>query len=256
MTTRLEALTREAHPVETQPAEPHRVATRGARAWDAWDAYLFDVDGTLLRSMDRVHVSSFAEAAEAILGRRITLGGVTLHGSTDTAILAEACLKSGVAEQELARNERTILARMTQIVESRRRELRFRRMPGVVEALSWLSERGALLGVATGNLERIGWTKIEECGLREWFSLGGFSDFFPVRAELVGNAAELARGRLCNASAVVCVVGDTPRDVEAARANGLGVIAVATGNFSFDELNALEPDICCSSLSALLGRAR
>jgi phosphoglycolate phosphatase len=33
--------------------------------------------------------------------------------------------------------------------------------------------------------------------------------------------------------ASICVVGDTPRDIEAARANFLSVIAVATGKYSF-----------------------
>jgi phosphoglycolate phosphatase-like HAD superfamily hydrolase len=47
-------------------------------------------------------------------------------------------------------------------------------------------------------------------------------------------------------------VGDTPRDIEAARANRLPVIAVATGNFSFDELHELEPEVCASSLADLL----
>jgi phosphoglycolate phosphatase len=53
-------------------------------------------------------------------------------------------------------------------------------------------------------------------------------------------------------NASICVVGDTPRDIEAARANGLRVIAVATGNYSFDELAALTPEVCASSLAALL----
>ena len=52
-------------------------------------------------------------------------------------------------------------------------------MPGVEEALGHLARKGALLGVATGNLEAIGWIKIEEAGLREWFRFGGFSDQFP-----------------------------------------------------------------------------
>ncbi len=56
-----------------------------------------------------------------------------------------------------------------------------------------MPNRGALLGVATGNLEMIGWIKIEAAGLREWFRFGGFSDHFPVRSELVGHAARKAR---------------------------------------------------------------
>jgi phosphoglycolate phosphatase-like HAD superfamily hydrolase len=48
------------------------------------------------------------------------------------------------------------------------------------------------------------------------------------------------------------VVGDTPRDIEAARANGLTAIAVATGKFSFDALLEIRPEVCASSLADLL----
>ena len=48
------------------------------------------------------------------------------------------------------------------------------------------------------------------------------------------------------------MVGDTPRDIEAARANFLSVIAVATGNYSFDELLQYQPEVCATSLADLL----
>jgi phosphoglycolate phosphatase-like HAD superfamily hydrolase len=144
-----------------------------------------------------------------------------------------------------------ILDAMSASVEQRRHELDPILMPGVKEALSHLSERGALLGVATGNLELIGWIKIEAAGLREWFRFGGFSDHFPLRSEMVGHAASKARA-LAGDAATVCVVGDTPRDIEAARANNLSVIALATGNFDFDALNTLRPDACANSLLDLM----
>jgi phosphoglycolate phosphatase-like HAD superfamily hydrolase len=128
-------------------------------------------------------------------------------------------------------------------------------MPGVKDALRHLAQKGALLGVATGNLETIGWIKIEEAGLRQWFRFGGFSDHFPVRAELIGNAARKAR-ELAGTDARICVVGDTPRDIEAARANQLPVIAVATGNYSFDNLLELRPEVCASSLADLLAHTQ
>jgi len=53
-------------------------------------------------------------------------------------------------------------------------------------------------------------------------------------------------------SASVCVVGDTPRDIEAAHANSLPVIAVATGNLSFDALVDLGPEVCATSLADLM----
>jgi len=52
--------------------------------------------------------------------------------------------------------------------------------------------------------------------------------------------------------ASICVVGDTPRDIEAARANALPVIAVATGRYSFDELLKLRPEVCATSLADLM----
>ena len=53
-----------------------------------------------------------------------------------------------------------------------------------------------------------------------------------------------------------CVVGDTPRDIEAARSNFLPVIAVATGRYSFDELRECQPEACVSSLADLLATTK
>ena len=57
---------------------------------------------------------------------------------------------------------------------------------------------------------------------------------------------------LAGANATVCVVGDTPRDVDAAHANSLPVVAVCTGHFSFDELMQHKPEVCTTSLADLL----
>ena len=223
--------------------------------WDGQDAYLFDIDGTLLRSRDGVHVDSFAASVQRILGFEITLHGIALAGSTDTAILSEACRQAGIPAAEVEKSLDAILESMCATVAERRGEMRVVTMPGVEEALRHLAARGALLGVATGNLEMIGWIKIEEAGLREWFRFGGFSDRFPVRAELIAQAAEKARA-LAGAGASVCVVGDTPRDIAAARANALPVIAVATGTAGFDELLAERPEVCATSLADLLAMTR
>jgi phosphoglycolate phosphatase len=228
-----------------------RIAIEPGFAWDGQDAYLFDIDGTLLRSRDRVHFESVANGVRRVTGFEVTLAGIALHGNTDTAILREACSRAGISAEALEPQIEAILDAMCASVKERRHELDPILMPGVQETLRHLSNRGALLGVATGNLEMIGWIKIEAAGLREWFRFGGFSDQFPVRSEMVGHAARKARA-LAGEKASVCVVGDTPRDIEAARANNLAVIAVATGKFDFDALYALEPDVCATSLADLI----
>ena len=221
--------------------------------WDAQDAYLFDIDGTLLRSRDRIHFNSFAESAREA-GFAISLDGVVLHGGTDTAILAEAFGLAGIERAIWEPHNAAMLEAMRRRIAERRGEMQLWMMPAVKEILAHLAGRGALLGVATGNLEAIGWTKIELVGLREWFRFGGFSDRYEVRADMVAEAVRQARELLpAKAEPTICVVGDTPRDIEAARANDLSVIAVATGNYSYEQLAALEPDVCVESFAALPG---
>ena len=228
-----------------------RIAIEPDFAWDGQDAYLFDIDGTLLRSRDRVHFDSFAAGVQRVTGFEITLGGILLHGNTDTAILREACRQAGIPAQVLEERVDAILEAMRNSVAERRHELDLALMPGVEDVLRHLAQKSALLGVATGNLEAIGWIKIEKAGLREWFRFGGFSDHFPIRGELIAHAAWKAR-EMAGRDATVCVVGDTPRDIEAAHSNFLPVIAVATGRSSFDELLEAKPEACVSSLADLL----
>jgi phosphoglycolate phosphatase-like HAD superfamily hydrolase len=232
-----------------------RVAIEPGFAWDAQDAYLFDIDGTLLRSRDRVHVDAFVCSIQRVTGFEVTLAGILLHGNTDTAILREACHQAGIPAEVLEARTEAILEAMRLAVAERRHEMDLVRMPGVEKVLDHLARKGALLGVATGNLETIGWIKIEEAGLREWFRFGGFSDHFSIRSELIGQAALKAR-ELAGRGASICVVGDTPRDIEAARANFLSVIAVATGKYSFDELLSHQPEVCATSLADLLAHTR
>ncbi len=233
------------------PTAEARVHIEPGFAWDGQDAYLFDIDGTLLRNRDHIHRDSFAAGVLEVTGFDIEPALYLTPGGTDPAILRDACEKAGVPREAVESQWDAILEAICRACEERRREMEIRIMPGVREALAHLARKGALLGVATGNLEAIGWIKIEEAGLREWFRFGGFSDQFPNRAELIGDAAGKAR-ELAGAYARVCVVGDTPNDILAARANSLPVIAVATGRFSFDALLALQPEVCASSLADLL----
>ncbi len=235
----------------TEQNNEARTAITTGFAWDAQDAYLFDIDGTLLRSRDRVHMDSLPSSVRDVIGIEVSLEGVSLAGNTDTSILREACALAGIPAEVLEPQMAAILKSMCQNVADRRHELRPILMPGVEKTLEYLADRGATLGVATGNLEMIGWIKVERAGIREWFRFGGFSDRFPVRSELVGNAAAKAR-ELTNERATVCVVGDTPRDIDAAHANGLPVIAVATGHFTFDELLEHRPEVCTTTLADLL----
>jgi phosphoglycolate phosphatase-like HAD superfamily hydrolase len=242
-------------PAYTEPllidTEKRAVLSHPDLQWDAFDAYLFDIDGTLLRAQGGVHNDAFPESVRQVMAKEISLDRVLLHGNTDTRILAQAFENAGIERSVWEPYKDSIHERMWTIVDERRKQIEIIVMPGVRASLDHLQKKRRTLGVATGNLELIGWLKVELAGLRDYFNFGGFSDKFEDRGALIGAAAVAARQH-SGESSTVCVVGDTPADIAAARSNGLPVIAVSTGSYSLDELLEHKPDIGTTSMLALL----
>ena len=243
----------------SESAEGRVYLSEGFR-WDEQRAYLFDIDGTLLRHRDRIHFDAFYASVRSVLGRELALDGVRLSGNTDPGILRDAFQLANVEDSGWRDRREDVLKAMCDHVEAHRGELLPIVMPGVEAVLMHLERRGALLGLGTGNLEKIGWLKVENAGLRSWFTFGGFSDRFEDRADMIAHGVEQAKAILRTSEAqdqagtaeTVCVVGDTPWDIDAARVNGLPTIAVATGRYSFDELMEHKPEACTTTLAALL----
>lgn len=219
------------------------------RAWDGYDAYLFDIDGTLLHCKDAVHYFAFCDVLTRAAGRPVNLDGIPVQGKIDPGILRDAFEHAGVPEQQWRPQLKSLLQGMGDHVEAHAAEFDVEVLPGVRETLTHLQGRGKLLGVGTGNLERIGWAKLNHCGLRGFFSLGGFSDRYEVRGDMIAGAVDQARVVLNNPDATVLVLGDTPGDIAAARFAGVDVIAIATGIFTAEQLGAA--DLVVSSMLEL-----
>jgi len=220
------------------------------RGWDGYDAYLFDIDGTLLHCTDPVHYFAFCEALTALAGRPLNLDGVVAHGNTDVGILRDALALAGVPDAAWRPHLGEVQGAMCRFVGERKGELCVTVLPSVLEVLRRLRARGAVLGVATGNLEGIGRLKLERCGLLDQFAFGGYSDAYEYRRDVFAGAAAKAK-HLAGADAAICVVGDTPEDMRSARSNDLDVIAVATGIYTADELMSERPDWCLQSFADL-----
>jgi phosphoglycolate phosphatase len=209
------------------------------------DAYVFDIDGTLLVTKDLVHWNALHQAMMEAYGVDSSIEGIPYHGKTDLSILRAALARDGIADSEFEAKLPAALAVVCREVEANHRQLAPKVCPGIVQLLESLKASGKLLGVASGNLETVGWHKIEAAGLRHFFTFGCFSDRHESRAEIFRNAIEFVTTHL-SATARACFVGDTPSDVEAARQVGAQILAVASGTFSFEELRACSPDLCVS----------
>ncbi len=221
------------------------------QALPAADAYVFDIDGTLLVTGDLVHWNALHQAMLEAYGVDATIAGIPYHGMTDLSILRATLARAGINDGEFEAALPQALAVVCREVEANRAELRPEICPAMPQLLDHLRARGHLLGVASGNLETVGWHKIDAAGLRESFSFGFFSDHCETRAGIFQNAMDHVRQKL-GPQARTCFVGDTPADVLAAKETGAHVMAVATGIFTFDQLNACSPDVCVSHCGELL----
>lgn len=219
--------------------------------WDSADGYLFDIDGTLLNSRDGVHYHAFHHAVRDVFGVNSSIDGVPVHGNTDIGILRAVLQRGGISEDVIAERLPLALQHMCEEVRQNAAEIRVELCPSITDLLRRLQAAGKLLGIVSGNLEPIGWAKLSAAGLREYFSFGSFSDRHEKRADIFRHGIAEARRRL-GPAAPVYVVGDTPRDIEAAREVGIPVIAVATGVFTRDDLLTLQPDVCVSCCTDLL----
>jgi phosphoglycolate phosphatase len=192
------------------------------------------------------------DAAERVTGHATTTDGVPVQGMLDRDILT-AMLANAGASPALIRRAMPAMVAMAQKLYARScPDLRRKVCPGARMLLYKLSRRGIPTGLVTGNLTRIGWTKMERAGLKKYLRFGAFAERARDRAGLVRIAVRHARdeGWIDRTSPVV-LVGDHPNDIAAARANGIRSVAVATGVVGAEELNTHSPDVLVPDLRAL-----
>ena len=165
----------------------HRTSwAAGPFAWNGFDAYLFDIDGTLLNSRDGVHYNSFHMALRQVWNCELKIDGVPLHGNTDIGILRAAATAAGVSAQEFSRKLPQAIAMMQAEVERNATLLHTELCPSIGELLERLHLAGKLLGVTSGNLEPIGWAKLRAAGIARYFRFGSFCG---GRTDIDGRAA-------------------------------------------------------------------
>ena len=226
--------------VETNPP----VTNHGPRPdWLGYDAYVFDIDGTLLSSAGMVHYNAFKAALRDVYGCERDITEVPLHGNTDIGILRATTRLSGVKDELFSEKLQPALAHIRDHAKQNQSRITIKLCPSIAELVPFLHAKGKLLGLATGNLEVIGWMKMEAAGLRRYFDFGAFSDHHEKRSDIFAAALVEARRRL-GKEARVCFIGDTPADIEAAHLNNCAVIAVATGIHSYEQLQGLSPEFC------------
>jgi phosphoglycolate phosphatase len=213
---------------------------------------LFDIDGTILTARGAGR-RALAAALKEVYGTAGDIERYDLRGRTDPRIVFDLMEGAGLARP-------AVHERLDDCFEAYARGLAAEvgdgsgvvTHPGIADLVRRLdSAPEALVGLLTGNIEAGARIKLEPTGLRPYFRLGAYGSDNIDRRQLPSLATRRAQaltGESFQPEAVV-VIGDTPHDIECARHFGAIAVAVATGLYTRESLEAEQPDLLFDDFS-------
>jgi len=212
---------------------------------------LFDIDGTLLRGASFAHAQALRAALHGV--HHINVDGIRpstdAAGRTDGEIARIILLSAGVSAQridELADEVRAECCRLYCALCPP--DLSDTVVDGIPDLLAWLAGlEGVRLSLVTGNFEPVARLKLKRARLGHWFASGqgAFGSdaedraMLPPIARRRAGASECAPGTSYPRARTI-LIGDTPRDIACARADGVRCVAVCSGPFGATELTGAE----------------
>lgn len=213
---------------------------------------LFDIDGTLVRTQNGY--LPFNEAIHRTFGVAADIRTVVPDGNTDPLIVEDIF---AAAQVKIACGEADWRRFTIHLHESYRRHVQqgttlIRALPGASELVRELSSTDFFIpSIVTGNFEVTAEIKLETAGLAQYLRRGAYASDSRHRADLPAIArrrSEEALGRKLSSDNCI-VVGDTPKDLTAARQNGMKCVLVGTGRYPVEDLSYGNPDACLPDLT-------
>lgn len=220
---------------------------------------LWDIDHTLIENSGvskEIYAAAFTTAAGHPPSRP-----ARTEGRTDRLILAEMFRDHGIEPPPWEFSARALQTAGAQ----REAELaqRGRALPGAREALKAVAAQPDMISsVLTGNIAANAKVKLRAFGLDVLLDMecGAYGEHSEDRAALVKVARDhIQESHGLTRETPVVLIGDTPRDVQAARDSGAHIIAVASGVHSAQQLAAAGSSVVLDDLTdtpGLLSRLR
>jgi phosphoglycolate phosphatase len=195
------------------------------------------------------------DAGHELYGPHFTVEGIEFSGRLDTLIWQDLTrinkVGNGDADHDRFRNAygRHLGARL-------QRDRTAKLLPGVANLVHHIHRTpNVTLGLLTGNYPETGRLKIQHAGLDpDLFTVAAWGCEGHCRRDLPPIAIERHRvrtGKRISAEHVI-IIGDTPHDIDCAKAHGCRSIGVATGVFSTAQLRECGADLAVDDLSDAL----
>lgn len=213
---------------------------------------LFDIDGTLIHA-NGAGKRMLAAALQEVFGTTGPLDSYDFSGKTDARIVTELMAAAAIPASEIAAQLPMVFERMTHYAAAAFPRDNIQPCPGVLSLLEALQPRSdVLLGLLTGNIKATATLKLAAAGIDPaLFRVGVYGsqhidrDHLPALA--MRQASQLTQFFFAGENTVI--IGDTPLDIQCARAGTTKAIAVATGRYSIDTLHQYQPDMLLHNLT-------
>lgn len=210
---------------------------------------LFDIDGTLIRT-GGAGEKAFAQVAAHEFQVENGTAHLSFAGRTDGSIVRDFFSRHRIEPSR--ENFERFFHRYVFWLDELLGRTRGRVLPGVHELLRAMQAlpQAPLPGLLTGNIRLGAEIKLRHFGLWDYFEVGAFGDDHEDRGRIAMMARDRGARFLGNSLAgdEILVIGDTPLDIACARAIGARTLAVGTGLFGVDQLEAHAPTWACASL--------
>ncbi|ACC97988.1 putative phosphatase [Elusimicrobium minutum Pei191] len=194
---------------------------------------LFDLDGTLITS-GMCGKEGLDTALENITGKKPQYSLQLITGNTDSknfGMIFELVKGRKIKPAEFKKLKEEYLKVLPQMVKKNQKIKKIKNIKGIEKFLTLLSkQKDICLGLGTGNFEKAAYIKLEPSGLGKYFKTGGFGDNCIDRAKMlaegVKNAEKFFKNKFTPEN--VYIVGDTYKDIVAAKENGYHSAVVIT----------------------------
>lgn len=212
---------------------------------------LFDIDGTLLLT-EGAGIAAMMDAGRELFGSHFTRDGVQFSGRLDTLIWNDLAKLNRIDNHD--HHHDTFRAAYGKHLSRRLQENpTAMSLPGVTELVHRLAALDHLsIGLLTGNYPETGRLKIKAAGLDpDIFTVAAWGCDGATRRDLPPVALQRHHqrtGRKVSPQQTV-IIGDTPHDIDCAKAHGCRSIGVATGAFTVDVLRKSGADLAVTNLA-------
>lgn len=207
---------------------------------------IWDIDGTLIQC-NGVGRLAMDAAFYRLYGIKNGFRKISMDGKLDRKIVSEAFFQHDISADDLSTFYEKYGKELKVMMSIHKPFVH----KGVLDILQRGTESGKILNaVGTGNCSLGGVLKLKYTGLYDYIQLGSYGSDHDFREEMVAEVIEKANEQRKKPflKENIYVIGDTPRDIEAGKKNDVKTIAVETGSYGKDELEAYKPYAVLPSL--------